>query len=339
MTRPNTPLDTARTRRGVRALCLFSGGLDSQLAVCLLREQGVEVQAVAFHSPFFLVEGARLAAQRLDVVLHERDFTADILSLLQRPRHGFGKGLNPCRDCHALMLRRAGDLMEEWGCDFLATGEVLNERPFSQTRQALLAVAYDSGYSDLVVRPLSAMLLPPTRPERLGWIDRSRLAGISGRCRKPQMALAARYGIRNYPTPAGGCRLTDPNYCRRLDDLMRHEGLGDPRALALLRYGRHFRLTEKAKLILGRDERENSLIETAARPEDTLLKARDITGPMGLLPAGAESDTEATAAAICARYCDGHSHPLVWMSLRTASSTKELLVTPATDAEMERWRI
>ncbi|MDI6774259.1 MAG: tRNA 4-thiouridine(8) synthase ThiI [Verrucomicrobiota bacterium] len=315
----------------VRALCLLSGGLDSQLAVCVLREQGIAVQGVVFTSPFFSADKARAAAGRLAAPLHVMEFTDDILALLRHPKHGFGQCLNPCIDCHARMLQRAGALMESLGLQFLATGEVLNERPMSQNRRSLEIVARESGCQDLVLRPLSARLLPPTKPETLGWVDRARLLDLQGRSRKPQMELAARYGLKEFPTPAGGCLLTEPNFSRRLDDLMRHEGLDDRRAIELLRYGRHFRLAEQVKLIVGRNERDNDVLEKLAGPADLVLTVRDHSGPTGLLPVGAGESRLATAAAICARYSDGRRRGEVAVCVRSTGGAREICVSPTAE--------
>ncbi len=288
---------------GTGALGLLSGGLDSQLAICVLRAQGIDVHAVVFDSPFYSPEAAIRAARALDVPLHVVDFTSDIIALLREAPHGFGKCMNPCIDCHARMLRRAGELMAREHCRFLFTGEVLNQRPMSQNRPNLGIVERDSTHAGFVLRPLSAQLLPETEPERRGWVDRTRLLALSGRGRKPQFALARAYGLVDYPSPAGGCRLTEPNYCARLRELVAHEGLGDLNAVALLRHGRHFRLPSGRRYVLGRDAADNAAIEALARPDDVLLAPRDVGGPTGLLPGGGVTGADIElAAAICLRY-------------------------------------
>ena len=192
-----------------RGLCLLSGGLDSQLSICVLRDQGLHVEAVVFASPFFKIEAAKRASENLKVPLQVVSFTQDILELVNHPPHGFGGGLNPCIDCHALMIRRAGELMVEKGFDFVATGEVLNQRPMSQNRRSLGIVEADSALNGRLLRPLSALLLEPTVPELEGKVDRTRLLGLNGRTRKPQMELAKKFGLVEYPSPAGGCLLTE----------------------------------------------------------------------------------------------------------------------------------
>lgn len=300
-----TELNEAPTEapRG-RGLSLFSGGLDSQLAVCVLREQGVHVEAVLCTSPFFKNDAPVRAAEALRVKLHVLDFTEDILSLVAHPPHGFGGALNPCIDCHALMIRRAGELMVKLGFDFVATGEVLNQRPMSQNRRSLETVEKDSALQGRLLRPLSALLLDPTLPETEGLVDRARLLGFNGRSRKPQMELAARYGLREYPSPAGGCLLTEGGFCRKLADLRDHEGLSCVRLVWLLRTGRHFRLPGGAKCVAGRDARENAELKRVRGEADVLLHTVDVPGPTVLVPGGGETEDIGLAAELCAAYGD-----------------------------------
>ncbi|MBM4143336.1 MAG: tRNA 4-thiouridine(8) synthase ThiI [Lentisphaerae bacterium] len=326
-------------REPVRALCLFSGGLDSMLAVCVLREQGIVVHGVFFESPFFDGRHARAGASALDLRLHALNFSKDIVALLNGPRFGFGSCMNPCLDCHALMLRRAGELMDDGGYAFLATGEVLNERPMSQTRQGLRTVARASGYAERVVRPLSAALLPETEPERLGLVDRGRLLDVQGRGRKRQLQLAARYGLKSFPSPAGGCLLTEPGFCRRLSDLKEHEGLDGLHAIELLRIGRHFRLADRVKLIVGRDEAENAAIEGRSELYDLVLKPVSTPGPTALLPMTAGDEQVRLAAAICARYSDGANNAAIAIRVRSARGARQIEALPASDESLSAIRI
>lgn len=323
----------------IRALSLLSGGLDSQLAVCVLKEQGVDVHGVTFDSPFFNIAPAKTAALQIGIPLHIVNFSPDILELLKHPPHGFGRCMNPCIDCHARMLRRAGEMMDEMGFHFLSTGEVLNERPMSQNRGSLAVVAKSSGYAERIVRPLSAALLPETEPERKGWVDRSRLLALEGRGRKPQFELARKYGLEDYPTPAGGCRLTEPNFCKRLADLKEHEGLSGTHSIRMLRYGRHFRLAPKIKLIVGRNEKDNAVLEGTAELYDLILKMVDVPGPTGLLPMTAGDEDLRNAAAICARYSDTPPGEPVTVRVRSARGTHRLDVVPALHEEIEGLRI
>jgi len=287
-----------------RALGLFSGGLDSMLAAAVLREQGVEVAGVTFVTPFFGAARARESAASLGMPLQERDLTEAYRPLLRQPPHGFGSRHNPCIDCHILMLREAGALMEAQGFDFLFTGEVLGQRPMSQHKGSLILIARQSGRPELVLRPLSARLLPPTQPELLGWVDRERLLDFSGRGRKRQMALAARLGLTRYPAPAGGCLLTDPGYAARLKELLAHSGEPTRQELELLQWGRHFRLPGGAKVVVGRTQGENEALSRLLAPQDVMLKVQGYPGPLVLIPGGADGNGLAAAAALAATYSD-----------------------------------
>ncbi len=284
-----------------RGLSLLSGGLDSQLAVCVLRDAGAEMEGVTFSTPFFAPDAARKAAAALGIPLHVVDFTDDELALVQNPPHGFGGAMNPCIDCHATMIRRAGELMAQLGYDFVATGEVLNQRPMSQNRQSLGVVEKASGLAGRLVRPLSAQLLAPTIPEQEGLIDRSKLLGLSGRRRESQFELAKKYGLVDYPSPAGGCKLTEKGFGRRLKDLMVHEGLGDRRLVELLNIARRFRLPDGTGVILGRDAAENAALVKACGPTDTLLAPISVPGPTALIPKVCTPDgLDQAARLVCA---------------------------------------
>ena len=277
---------------GAKGLSLLSGGLDSQLAVRVLQNAGAAVEAGCFATPFFGSAAAEKAAAALGVELRVVDFTDDAVALVENPPHGFGGAMNPCIDCHARMIKRAGELMERLGYDFVATGEVQGQRPMSQNRQSLGVVETCSGLKGRLVRPLSAKLLEPTIPEQEGTIDRAKLLDISGRSRERQIALAAAFGIVDYPSPAGGCKLTEEGYCRKLKDLMDHEGLADRRLLELLRVGRRFRLPGGSSVILGRDRGENAVLRQTGI--GTVVELREIPGPMALLPmVCSEADLEA----------------------------------------------
>ena len=291
--------------RKAKGLSLVSGGLDSQLAVCVLREAGAEVEGVVFATPFFSPEGAKKAAAALNLKLHVIDFTADEIALIENPPHGFGGAMNPCIDCHAKMIARAGELMAELGYDFVATGEVQGQRPMSQNKQSLGIVEKCSGLKGRLVRPMSAKLLEPTIPELEGKLDREKLLDISGRGRERQIALAAEFGIVDYPSPAGGCKLTEEGFCRKLKDLKDHEGLGNRRLVELLLVGRRFRLPGGSSVILGRDKNENEILKELGRahtPGAPLLSGRsplptiissETPGPTALVPVvKSEADLE-----------------------------------------------
>jgi hypothetical protein len=312
-----------------RALSLLSGGLDSQLAVCVLREQGIHVEAITYLSPFFGTEKGEKAARALGVKHHIVDFTEDILELVRHPAHGLGGAMNPCIDCHARMIMRAGELMEARGFDFIATGEVLAQRPMSQNKQSLGVVARCSNYEDLLVRPLSAALLPPTRPIREGWIDVDRLPRFSGRNRTPQIDLARHFGINDYPTPAGGCLLTEPRFGRKLKDLLDHEGPDTDRTnLWLLPTGRHMRLADDVKIVVGSRKEDNERLERLARAEDYRITCPDRPSPIVLAPPHANREQLETAAAICARYTKTPQDQPCTVQIRSGAGSYSVEVRP-----------
>lgn len=254
------------------------------LAAELLRRCGVGIICIAFSTPFFGSQAAEEAARDMGLELIPADIASEHLEVLKKPRFGYGKNLNPCIDCHILMARAALEMMEEAGADFLATGEVLGERPKSQNRQALELVSRFSGAGDLLLRPLSARLLDPTLPERRGWVNRDCLMDIEGRSRRRQMDLAEEWGIKTYQGPAGGCLLTDPGFSRRLEELMRTCPGFDVNDAELLKVGRHF-WSEDTLIVLGRREAENASLMELAMPSDLLLKEGDRPGPTALVRA------------------------------------------------------
>ena len=283
---------------GCRGLSLLSGGLDSQLAVRVLQRAGAEVEAVCFSTPFFNCAAAKKAAAALGVKLHVVDFLDDEIALLKSPPHGFGSAMNPCVDCHATMIRRAGEMMTRLGYDFVATGEVRGQRPMSQNAQALVTVAKASGLEGRLVRPLSAKLLEPTIPEKEGILNREMLLDLSGRARDRQIALAAELGIVEYPSPAGGCKLTEAGFGRKLRDLMEHEGLDDRRLVELTVVARRFRLPDGTSVMLGRDQRENEILQGE---KGVLLSPVNVAGPTALLPrVCSDADLELAKGLVCA---------------------------------------
>lgn len=284
----------------VQALVLLSGGLDSILAVKLLLEQGIEVEALNFRTNFCGPAKARPAAKMLEVPLREVNIREEFLEVLRKPKYGYGAGMNPCIDCHALMLKKAGEIMRaENSCpersrriDFVATGEVLGERPMSQHKQALKIVEKEAELEGYLLRPLSAKLLEPTVPELDSRVERDKLYGISGRSRRVQMALAERFGIREYPTPAGGCALTQKDFAERLRELMANKPDFNPEDVDLVRFGRHFWFGG-SQIILGRHQEENKILELAAKSDDILVAPENFIGPTALLRGGRGGKIEA----------------------------------------------
>jgi len=287
----------------VKAISLFSGGLDSILAVCVIRDQNIDVTGVTFETPFFVSARARIAAENINLPLNVIDITGAHMKILKNPPHGYGRNLNPCIDCHALMLNFAGKLMEESGAAFIFTGEVLGERPMSQNREALKVVANISGYSQYVLRPLSAKLLPATKPEKEGKVDRSQLLDINGKSRKRQIELAQKYQITKYESPSGGCLLTYEGYCRKLKDLLSQPEDLSLREYYLLKIGRHFRLPAGNKFVVGKDKDDNEKLFSYISDSDIFLTPVDKKGPSGLITGAKNGDDIEIAAKIIARYC------------------------------------
>jgi tRNA-uridine 2-sulfurtransferase len=288
----------------MKALVLFSGGLDSILAVKLLNQQGVDTIGICFDSPFFSAQKAYQSARSIGLSLTTMDITGPLLTIILTPRHGYGKALNPCIDCRILMFKVAGKMLERHGAHFIVSGEVVGQRPMSQNLRSLSMISKESGFNDLILRPLSAKRLPETLVEKAGWVDRGRLLGLSGRSRKPQIALAEKYGVAHYPSPAGGCLLTDAVFSRRLKDLITMSPGFTKRDLELLKNGRHFRINEGTKIVVGRNEKENEVIFSLAGQEDTLLAAESFPGPTVLVIGDPTLDDLNLAATITVSYSD-----------------------------------
>jgi len=269
-------------KKKIKVLLLLSGGLDSILAVRLLQKQGIEVTGISFVSYFFNEKAAQEAAAKLGINLKVVDFSDEHLALVKNPKYGYGKAANPCIDCHALMLKKAKEIIEKEKFTLVATGEVLGERPLSQNRRALDLVEKESGLKGYLLRPLSAKLLPPTVPEQEGLIDRTKLLDIQGRSRKRQIALAKEWGIKDYPTPAGGCILTDLEFARKLKKLLKKWPDAGGEEMALLRIGRHF-WVEDNEIVVGRNKEENEKLKKLSEKGDILIKAEGFPGPTILI--------------------------------------------------------
>lgn len=311
-----------------KALGLLSGGLDSSLAALTLRRQGVEVSCVAFVTPFFGAGRAQKAAHRMGIPLIVKNIGEVHLEMIKNPRYGYGSNLNPCIDCHAMMFRLAGAIMLEQGFDFLFSGEVLGQRPMSQNLSALKAVANYSGHPDRILRPLSAKLLPITPMEEAGLVDRARLLDIQGRTRKRQQALAKEWGLTEYPNSGGGCLLTEKSFTARLKDLLDHHPGASVVDAELLKLGRQYRLSPRAKLTLGRSQETNQAICALARCGDVLLHSKNFAGPVGLVYGRPTEADLAVAGAILAAYGKGQDQPQVEVELQQGEQCRTLQVTP-----------
>lgn len=328
-----------------KAIALYSGGLDSTLAVLLIQKQNIDVTAVTFLTNFGCDAGDTSSCSRNPApAAAQFGFTLKLCHLgekftdiVKNPRFGHGKNMNPCIDCRILMLREAGELMKLIGADFVITGEVLGQRPMSQRRDTLHIIDRESGLKGRIVRPLSAKILPITIPEQEGLINREELRGFSGRSRKPQMALANEFGLTEYATPAGGCLLTDPIYSRRLRDLLHATPNPDPADLALLRVGRHFRMSAHSKIIVGRNERENMQITQARRTTDILMHVPGVGSPFVLLSGSDARLFLDTAASLCARYSDAKHCSEVTVKISEAKGESTLKVKPADDVIVEKY--
>ena len=330
-----------------KAIVLLSGGLDSILATKLMLEQGIEVLAVNFSAKLCMCgckktgeSAAQAAAKTLKVPLKTIDITGDFIEIVKNPSHGYGANVNPCIDCKIYMLKHAKDMMKESGASFLVTGEVLGERPMSQRMDALNIIEKAAGVRGILLRPLTAKNLDPTLPEKEGIVDRRKLLDIRGRSRKPQMALAEKFGINKYPNPAGGCLLTDPVFAKRVKDAMEHGEFGADN-LALLSVGRHFRISDDTRLVVGRDEGENSLLESLIRPCDIIFELTDHEGPTAILRGGASGICIRIAAGITAYHTKFRAELQIKVGYRKAGTpgSEIISVTAAEKDTVENLRI
>jgi tRNA U34 2-thiouridine synthase MnmA/TrmU len=299
------------------ALALLSGGLDSMLAVKVILGQGIKVEAVNFVTPFCLCDHCSLQnfSSNNNIKVHSIFSGQDFLDIIVNPPHGYGSQMNPCIDCRILMLKKAKQLAEKIGASFIFTGEVLNQRPFSQRKAAMLHIEKEADLEGKILRPLSAKLLPETKPEKEGFVNREKLLSIEGRRRLPQMEKAEELGIRDYPCPAGGCLLTDPRFSERLKEHLNHENSLNLNDVNLLKVGRHFRIG-KGKIVVGRNEEENhELMRIAKRNNILWLEAIDFNGPVTLVLGEHKQDFLDKAAAITVRYSDAPKEIFVKIAL------------------------
>jgi tRNA U34 2-thiouridine synthase MnmA/TrmU len=345
----------------IKALALLSGGLDSTLALWVMRRQGIDIQAIHFSTGFCLTDttararrpgddrpihggpsDAFTAADKLGIPVQLVNISDGYLEVLHNPKFGYGKNVNPCVDCRIHMFSIARWLMDEHKADFVFTGEVLGQRPKSQLMRQLKTIAEQSRLEDRLLRPLSALLLPLTLPEREGWVDRAKLFGFHGRSRKPQMALAAEFGIEDYPQPAGGCCfLTDPSYARKVQDLwlngVKEETKWDD--YLLLKVGRHLRIRPDLKVVVGRNKEENAFLENYKRGR-VRVEVEGALGPVVLIDGPGGLEREEIAARIAARYCDsGKNGEELNVRLEDAGGTRRVKVKSFSAEEVSRWVI
>jgi len=337
-------------QRKPKGVALLSGGLDSTLAVKLMLKQGIEIEAIAIKTPFCDYDCGKGCGHRVKEVAHDLDiplktvfFGKEYLTMLKRPKYGFGSGMNPCIDCRSMMYSAAKEHMMNTGADFIITGEVLHQRPMSQKPKALKIIEEETNTEGIVLRPLSAKSLSPTVAEKEGWVNREELCNISGRSRKTQLSLAKRFGILDAPNAAGGCLLTDPQFSKRIRDLMQHldvkelPGLDD---IELLKIGRHFRLSKSTKLVIGRDELENFKLRSMIVGDDLLIEANDFPGPVGILRTNRYERIEVERASrMILRYSDSPQNLKSEVTISQNGKTSNISTVPMDERDIESLRI
>ncbi|MBB71222.1 MAG: tRNA (5-methylaminomethyl-2-thiouridylate)-methyltransferase [Legionellales bacterium] len=334
-----------------KAVALVSGGLDSMLAVNLMIKQGIHVEGINFFTGF-CVEGhthairkkdkakpkrnnALWVAEQLGIKLHIIDVVEEYKDVLLNPKYGYGANMNPCLDCKVFMVKKAKQWLEENDFDFIITGEVIGQRPMSQRKNTMPVIAKHSGADDLLLRPLSAKNLPPTLPEREGWVDREQLMGLSGRGRKPQIAMAKDIGLDDFAQPAGGCCfLTDKQYSNKLGDLWQHRCSRDYTLddIMLLKVGRHLRPAEHYKMIVAREEGEGNFLE-GYRKEFTHIRTVSHPGPLTLLDGEPSAEDLHMAARIVARYSSGRDAEEVTLEINSREGTQWQVKVPPLAAD------
>lgn len=333
----------------MKAISLISGGLDSILATKLIQGLNIELIALNTVSPFCLCNhrspsgcfyGARQVAKDLGLKLISIDVSSEILEIVKKPRYGYGSNMNPCIDCRILLFKKARELMQREGAGFIITGEVLGQRPMSQRLNIMRLIEKQAGLEGMVLRPLSARVLEATVPEKEGWVSRDKLLAISGRGRRQQMDLAREFGINDYPCPSGGCLLTDPEFSRRLKDLMKNEGL-NLNNIELIKIGRHFRLDNSIRLVVGRNEKENARLLDLANENDYLFIPYKIAGPAALGRGNFNPELIRLSCAIMSRYCDRNGAIEVEIIYKQFPKQEEKFsrVQPLEEAELLRLRV
>ncbi len=329
-----------------KVVALLSGGLDSQLAVRMMQEQGFDVSAVAIKTPFCDFDCGRGCgfeirerADDLNVNLKTVYLGDEYIEMLKHPKYGTGAGFNPCIDCRAMMFNAAKKHMDEIGAEFIISGEVLGQRPMSQHAPALRTIEKESGLVGKIVRPLSAGLLPETDPEKDGLIKRENLGMIKGRTRRNQLEMAKKYGIENPPNAGGGCLLTDPAFGIKAKDLFEHTETPTINDIDLLKIGRHFRLDEQTKFVVGRNKDENEMIKAIALPGDILLEARDYVGPTSILRGKSAPEHIKFAASVTLRYSDAPKDQKAYVVSSKEDSKEEILIHHMNEEEYIKFRI
>jgi tRNA-specific 2-thiouridylase len=334
------------TEEKKKVVALLSGGLDSQLAIKMMQKQGFEVSAVAIKTPFCDFDCGRGCgfeirerADDLNVNLKTVYLGDEYIEMLKHPKHGIGAGFNPCIDCRSMMFDAAKKHMEEIGAEFIISGEVLGQRPMSQHAPALRTIEKESDLVGKIVRPLSAALLPETDPEKNGLIKRENLGMIKGRQRKIQLQMAKEYGIENPPNAGGGCLLTEPQFGVKAKDLFSHTENPTINDIDLLKIGRHFRLDEQTKFIVGRNKDENEMIKAIALPGDILLEAKDFVGPVSILRGSNAKEHLKFASSVTLRYSDAPNNEQAIVSIKDNDLVEEIASKSAEEESYIQFRM
>jgi len=325
----------------MKALGLLSGGLDSTLSTKLILEQGIDVVAINFTSPFCLCDrsGCRAVgvAKKFNIPLKIVQKGKDYLRIIRNPKHGYGKNMNPCIDCRIYTLKKAKKYAKEIGASFIFTGEVLDERPMSQHMRALKIIEKETGLEGRILRPLSAKLLPETEAEKKGWVDRKKLLDIRGRCRKRQIQLAKGWKINDYPCPSGGCLLTYKEFADKIRDFIINERILRIKDIPLLKIGRHFRLG-KNKIIVGRDDNENKQLLKLKNASDYYFEVPGCGSPITLLQGPKTKEMIEKTAALTTRYSDSKEKKTK-VRFGRKKLNKSVIVSALSDEEIKRFRI
>lgn len=331
-----------------KAIVLLSGGLDSTLAAKLIIHQGIQVEGVNFLTPFCTCtpKGSRcLASQKsareLGIDVKVFNVSREYLFMVKKPKYGYGSGMNPCVDCRIFMFKKALEYMRRKGASFLITGEVVGQRPMSQRKDTLELIEKEANVEGLVLRPLSAKILPSTVPEKKGWVDREKLLALSGRSRKKQFELIKKAKIKGYFCPSGGCLLTDPVFAQKMRDLLRFQPDFKLSDIQILRIGRHFRLSSQFRVVIGRNEEENERLEMSAREGDYLFRVKDFPGPL-VLGRGEPGKKEIRlAASLTAKYSKAKQEDRVEITCRCLPGLREenIEISPHLCASPESLRV
>ncbi len=291
----------------MKAIALFSGGLDSTLAMKLIIDQGIEVLAVNINTGFGStkdrLEHMQSMCDQVGAELKIIDIQNEFLQeVLFDPKHGYGKNFNPCIDCHAKMFAVAKRIMEAEGASFLISGEVMGQRPMSQNKDSLQTVLNESNCDGILLRPLSAKMLKPTIPEEKGWVDREKLEGITGRNRDRQLEMVKEIGLENFESPGGGCLLTDEHFGKKMFDFIKYDKF-EVKDIPVMKFGRHFRLKDGAKLVIGRDREENQHLQAIENDKYYHIRTVSLPGPHSLLSKNASEDDKLLASRAILTYC------------------------------------